>query len=727
MPTIPLASGLGIEVDGTLAPGASLTGLLPAFQQLAPLTLAAVPRAAFDAGLKFSRDLPLPGDLGLSVAANSTAHLTIVRDQGRALDEGDPFESITLGQGETYLAFSFSASIEPGVSLDTGPLSFGFSKGVSHLWKIYRRFPSEALFGASLAQMLHGFFIPSTRDELQLVPEDVVLVFAGSGSITTTASFSVAMPAAPLASLSLPGGQGLNAQPGLSLSLAPSLTLEGGYQVRIRQIPRGEVEIGLYQNKSSTQSLSVSARAALPLRLGSFELTEQLIRVLSARQSVISREEMFAALPDEEDDFKKQRRIERIEEQLRKAVNTKFEASARLSLSKTSSREPVWTYAVDPRVASPAADKAVNAALRGDFRDLIANPPGVRRLSSALAETEARSARLDINLLGLANFTSSTRLVMSSTVEFDDKDQITLVTDTSSVARLEALLLNLGGDGRRLRKLMSESFLIQAAYKASGLSVLPPAFKARHTYFEIHSNTSRGTMRDNLQALQALGLILPEQTASILDANGQFGRTTLYLETAYDDDAIGRLFFDQLGPRAQGKFEEAGRSALGALIAGDENRQLSARFAELSPAADAIWERMKATGTPGLHQVFGIGAVGASGNVPLQVATSDFFAILDWAKAMGDAAQAAAQVRDMLGGREVESTDPRFEAARQLLRRRLSAAVARTSNHFGDPLGLLMIHVASGESGKTGAILVSHATGRLLLGELKETAAGAGS
>lgn len=727
VPTIPLASGLGIEVDGTLAPGATLTGLLPAFQQLAPLTLAAVPRAAFNAGLKFSHDLPLPGDLGLTIAANSTGRLTIVRDQGRALDEGDPFQTITLDQGETYLAFSFSASIQPGASLDTGPLSFGFTKGLSHSWKIYRRFPDEALFGESLAQLLHGFVIPSTRDELRLVPEGVVLVFAGSGSITTSASFSFSMLASPLANLSLPGGLGLNAQPGLSLSLAPSLTLEGGYQVRIRKIAGPEVEIGLYQNKSSTQSLSIAGRAALPLRLGSFELTEQLIRAFAIGQPLVSREEMFAALPDEEDDFKKQRRIELIEEQLRKAVSTKFEASARISLGKTSSREPVWAYSVDPHVASPAADNTVNAALRGDFRDLIANPPGVRRLSSALADTETRSARLDINLLGLANFTSSTRLVMASRVEFDDRDQITMITDTSSVARVEALLANLGGDRRRLRRLMSESFLIQAAYTASGLNILPPRFRARHTYFEVHGNTSRAAMRDNLQALQALGLISPERTAAILDANQQFGRTTLYLETAYDSAAIDRLFFDQLGPRPQRAFEDAGRSALGALIAGDENRQLSARFAQLSPAADAFWEKMKAAGTPGLHQVFGIGAVGASGNLPLQVATSDFFAILDWAKAMRRAAQAAAEVRDMLGNKQVESADPRFETARQLLRARLTAVVARTSPHFGDPLGLLMVHVASSEAAKTGAILLSHATGRLLLGELHETAAAVGS
>jgi len=726
VPTIPLASGLGLEVDGSLAAGASLAALLPSFQQLAPLTLAAVPRSAFDAGLKFSHALPLRGDFGLNIAANSTARLTIVRDQGRALDEGDPFETIALAEGETYLAFAFSASIEPGASLDAGPLSFGFSKGLSHDWKIYRRFPSEALFGESLAQLLHGFFVPSTLDELQSVGDGVVLVFAGSGLVTTTASFSLSMPVASLANFSIPGGQNLSVRPGLSLSVSPSVTLEGGYQVRIRKLGSGEVELGLYNSASKTASLSISGRASLPVKVGSFELTEQFIRALSVGQTVVSREEMFAALPDEGDDFKKQRRIEKMEEQFRKAVTTKFEASARISLGKTSSREPAWTYAVDPRVDSPAAGTAVGAALKGDFSGLRANPVGVRRLSSALAETESQAAKLDVNLIGLANFTSSTRLVLSSNIEFDGNDQITLVTDTSSVARTEALLVNLGGDGRRLRRLMSESFLIQAAYQASGLNILPPSLKARHTYFEIHNKTSRADMRDNLQALQALGLIAPERVAAILAKDEKFGRTTLYVEAAYDNAGIGRLFFDGTGPRPQREFEEAGRGALGALIAGDEHRQLSARFAGLSSAADALWEKMKEEGAPGLHGLFGIGAIGASTNLPLQTATSDFLAVLDWAKSMRAAAEAAREVREILGNRDVESTDPRFEAARQHLRNRLSAVVARTSEHFGDPLGLLMTHVASGESGKIGAILLSEATGRMLLGELKETAAGAG-
>lgn len=727
MPTIPLASGLGLDFDGSLAPGASLATLLPSFQQLAPLTLAAVPRSAFNAGLNFTHDLPLRGDLGLNIAANSTARLTIIRDRGRALDEGDPFETITLGEDETYLAFSFSASIEPGVNLDAGPLSFGFSKGLSHEWKIYRRFSSEALFGQSFGQMLHGFFVPATRRELEQLDDDVVLVFAGSGSVTTSASLSLSMPVTALASVSIPGGQNLTVKPGLSLSVSPSVTLEGGYQVRLRKLDKGEVEVGLYKSTSKTKSLSISGRAALPVRAGSFELTEQFIRALSVGQPLVNREELFAALPDEADEFRKERRIEKMEEQFRKAVNTRFEASARIALSKTTSREPVWTYSVDPRAVSPAADEAVAAALKGDFRELLANPPGVRRVSSALAETESRSAKLDVNLLGLANFTSSTRLVMASNIEFDGKDQITLITDTSSVARTEALLVNLGGDGNRLRRLMSESFLIQAAYKASGLTILPPKLKARHTYFEVDNKTNRAEMRDNLQALQALGLITPEKVAELLETDKSFGRTTMYVEAAYDNTAIESLFFDGGSARSQAKFEDAGRSALGALIAGDENRQLSRRFAGFSLAANGLWERMKVAGAANLHDLFGIGATSVSGNLPLATATSDFFTILAWAKAMHAAAQTALDVRDMLGGdNKVESTDPRFEAARKLLRQRLSDAVAKTGEHFGDPLGLLMVHVASGEAGKIGAILLSHASGRMLLGELKETAAGAG-
>jgi hypothetical protein len=539
--------------------------------------------------------------------------------------------------------------------------------------------------------MLHGFFVPATRRELEQLDDDVILVFAGSGSVTTSASFSLSMPVTALANVSIPGGQNLTVKPGLSLSVAPSLTLEGGYQVRLRKLDKGEVEVGLYNSTSKTKSLSISGRAALPVRAGSFELTEQFIRALSVGQSVVNREELFAALPDEADEFKKHRRIEKMEEQFRKAVNTKFEASARISLSKSSLREPVWTYAVNPAVVSQASDKAIAAALKGNFAELLANPPGVRRVSSALAETESRSAKLDINLLGLANFTSSTRLVVS--VQHRVRRQR---SDHSHHRHFV---------GHPHRGFAGESRRRQQPTPPPDERKLsdPGRLQSQRTHhFSAQAQGSAHLFRNRQQdqprrnARQSAGppgarLVMPEKVAEILETDQNFGRTTMYVEAAYDNAAIESLFFDGGSARSQDKFEDAGRSALGALIAGDEHRQLSSRFAGFSVAANALWERMKVAGAANLHDLFGIGAASASGNLPLATATSDFFAILDWAKTMHAAAQVALDVRNMLGGdQKVESTDPRFEAARKLLRQRLSDAVARTGEHFGDPLGLLM-------------------------------------
>jgi hypothetical protein len=724
MPTIPLATGLGIEVNGSLAPGASLRSLVANFHEFTPLTLAALPRSFLQAGFQVTRDVPLSSGFGFNITAGSSATLTVIRDAGRAIDEADPFPAVIFKDNETCLAFTFQASFEPGITLDSGPASFGFTKGVSHQWTIYRRFPSTEQFGASFTRMLDEFVIPATRAELAALSPDIVLVCYGAGSLTTSAELSLSMTVAPLANLSLPRGRRLSVKPELSMSVAPSFTFKGSYQVRIRKLDTGEVEFGLYQGESATHSLSLSVRASLPARPGSFDLTGQLIRGLSTGNPIVNRDEMFAALPGEDSEFEKQRRVEKLEEQLRSAVNTRFEASAKVALSRMKANQPLWTYAIDPAAASANTDEAVASALKGNFDRLLANPPGVRRLSSALAETLSNSTRFDLNLLGLANFTSAAELVLSSEIQYNHQNQITLITDTASVSRFTALLLNFGRNTRRLQHLCTESFLVRAAYQASGLAILPPRTTSRHTYFELHASTSWEEMRNNLQALRALGLLAEDEATQILALPGPFGRTTLYLEAAYDEAGVAALLFDNGQPRSLEKFQEAGRSALHALIDGDDNRALTRRFTSLTAGGQATWNALTAKGPNAVAEVLGIRLLDIKQRLALETARTDFLAITYWAKAAHKAAVAALETRQLLEGETVSSTDPRFHKARRHLQKSLSKLAEYTGHHFGDPLGLLMMHVAAGHTGKLGAILTSDVTGRRLFGALQESAAG---
>lgn len=719
MPTIPLASGLGLNLDGSLAPGAKIETLFPVFTQFAPLTLATVPRSTFSLGLDFSKSVDIGQDL--SIAPGTTLQIELLKDNGRPLDADDPFSAITIANGDAWLAMTLTASLGASFSLDTGFRPLGLAPKLAHDWKVYRRFSSSRLFGEALAETFHAFVLPLSPVDLTNLSKDVVLVFSGSGSITAKTTVSFALPVTPLAALDLPLGQSLNVTPGASIGLTPSITLEGGYQVRLRRLDDAEVELGVYQRRAHTEKLSLSAKATLSSNLGSFELGSQLISALTIGQPVVNQDEILKALPDDPSDpFAKQRRAENFEKTLRAAVNTKVEASLTASLSHTSLHEPAWTYAIKPNVL---AGDVLKEALHGDYRKLLANPPGARRVSSVLTDTNITTQRLDINLIGLLNFTSVTKLVMSSELDFNDKDQLTLITDTASVSVLEALTINFGKSADRLRSLLNETFLLKAAYQASGLGMLPPTLKSKHTYFEVNADTSREDMRKNLQVLQTLGLTTSDHVNQILEGAANFGRTTFYVQAIYDNDAINDLLFAGKDPKSLRAFEDVARTSLGALIAGDELRAMSRQFTDLGPTADALWNDAKDNG---LKSVFPIPANDSRQNVIRENAVTDFSKLVNWSSALAKTAKAVQAARDTLGHGPVASTDPKFDKVRRNLHHDIGAAASASKEHFGDPLGLVMIHVASGGVGKPGAILTINGKAQTF-GSLAQTAAAAGA
>ncbi|MGH9674903.1 MAG: hypothetical protein ACRD44_17155, partial [Bryobacteraceae bacterium] len=254
--------------------------------------------------------------------------------------------------------------------------------------------------------------------------------------------------------------------------------------------------------------------------------------------------------------------------------------------------------------------------------------------------------------------------------------------------RLRALLANLGGDGKRLRRMLSENFLIEAAYQAAGGKLLPPEFLSRHSYLEIHDSTNRAGMKNNLDVARVLGLISRDEQSRRLGDGGGFGRTTFYAETRYGSAAVRRMFLDAGGQaRPVDEYEVLGRSALGALLAGDEDQQMRLRVADLGLAGDDLWRRMKQTGNVNAFApLFGFPA--GSIDPRVAAASADYFAITGWAEAMHNTGLALADAA----------------ASREALKERLGDVVKRTGEHFGDPLGMIMVYLAADENAARRAI-----------------------
>jgi hypothetical protein len=88
-------------------------------------------------------------------------------------------------------------------------------------------------------------------------------------------------------------------------------------------------------------------------------------------------------------------------------------------------------------------------------------------------------------------------------------------------------------------------------------------------------------------------------------------------------------------------------------------------------------------------------------------------AITDWTAGMNAAGAAIPEVEQALASGAVNPDDPRLTAARTRLKSRLADAVQSTHEHFGDPLGMIMVYLASGENAEKRVIVTGDQIERL--------------
>ena len=704
MARIAIGKELGIDIDGSLSPGARISSLIPDLSRFKDLSLDAL--VLQKASIKFSIDRPITtrmGDLGLTFGASISTNVEVLTDKESLGLDGDPFSTLQVNQNELYLGLKLSCDVNPEISAGVGPAVFGFSANREFDIACFRRFvrgtAGYPTFGRALGLLLGSFSIPRNASELTQVDEDTVLLIRGSGELSFSASISMETPVQSIAATSIGFGNEMQVQAGGAFGVQAKFSLQGEYGIRLRQPQQKKVELGIYRAERRRSELSVSAQVGLTAGTGDFDLLEKLIDSLS-RKPEADKNELNTAIPGDEDDEAKRTEILDFQSQLQSAASGKLEAAITAGISQLRESEPMWMFEIDTSDALPSAARdAITRALGGDFRSLTTNPrslePSVTETANVLTITRANELRIQLNLFGIVNALSIVQIARVATIERNASGDITLITDVSDVKRLSALMLNAGWDAKRLRRLLSEEFLLSATYRVAGVGVLPPEFHAQQTYFQIKSASSIDEVHAHLDIARILGLLSRDEEDQNLQ-NLKPGRITLFAQTSYSGDDVGKTFLDDAGGcRAVPYFENAGRSALGALIAGRPGQEFRAMFASLG-SGDALWQKMKDTGNVSeFGPLFGL----ASGELDPRIATvgTDYLVITSWAKAMSNAARAIYQVESLLSGSSSAPEDERFSRARGELSKRMTEVTRDTHDEFGHPLGLLMVYVASGQ------------------------------
>jgi hypothetical protein len=698
LPSINITDQIALNIIAELSPFSSwlkyageLPGIILTGSDLSQLPLLRLSDPAVHSlqpALSFQKPFGL-GKSGtqLIIGAEAGGSLQVIPrtlSQTALFPEDDYGEAIEIPEGMCYLALGFGGTVNAGVQKASGALTFGFDASSVLRIDSYRPFSagSDALTIAEAVRRSVGeFVIPADAGDLKALPAGVIVAVTGRGSLKFSSSANLLAIANPLATLAAPSPvPSLAVTATGSVSVGASWEISTEYQVRAQKLETGHVRLGWYRKRDSDFTVTADASAGILAGTGQTDLFHSVIAAISSSAKVDLQELQNAGLSTAQ--------LAAIEDVVKSAVNRNLELSVSAEFGSLNESEAAFLYEVDPGALDATGEDALRTALAGDLGPLSGSgepPAGVTEVRSILSKTRASHIALKVNLLGIFNFASVSRLALNGTVTFAPSTGELVIADEATASRIQTLALNFGADEEKLRHVMAESFLITAAYRGSRSVVSPPELSSAHVYLRLDNSAGRGDLRRAAAISPALGL----KEASIPAGISSFGRTCVSAEARYNDAAARALFLTADGaPRDHRDYETAGRRAIALLVLPDGSDAF-----RLRPATDdQLWSQMVDKGPSNFNQL--LPQAEADGVRP------DYLAIRWWADSMRSTAEILAQMDLVTGQSGIAPADPHFEKLRAQLASHLRDVAAKAHEQFGAPWGLVAMFLVSAEKAR---------------------------
>jgi hypothetical protein len=693
MPNIKITDQLGATIDAQLAPASTwlqygrtlpaTLGLLlkgASVPKLQLLTLSDPAVRSIEPGLAFQQPVSLGQDvpaLTIDVDAGGSFRILSRTAESSVLFSPDDYgDNIEIPAGACYVAVGFHASAGVGIAGGSSALQFGIDAGAGIAIESFRQFPAgqnAPTIAAALGTSIGEFVIPARAEDFASIPQGVIVTIAGHGSLKFSGTANLLAVANPLATVALPSPlPALSVAQGASVTVRASWEISSEYQVRVQKTGADTVRMGWYRKHDSAFDITATASAGISAGTESTDLWPTLIKAISSDADADLDQLQKAGLPAEQ--------AEEFEDAVHGAVNRKLELSLAAKFGSLSKDEAAFLYDVDLAALDDAAKSAVNAALRGDLgrlADLDSLPAGITGIRSILSKVKESSFALKINLLGIFNYGSVSKLALAGRVTFTPSTGELVIADEATASRIQSSAVNFGADEDKLRHLLAESFLITAAYRGSRSVVSPPSLASSHLFFDMKAEADRDDMRRDAAIVAALGFTAP----AIPDGVADFGRTSVLAEAGYDD-ALSHSLFEH----SHAEYEAAGRRAIRALVLPDGDDSF-----RLKPATDdALWARMSDLGPPSFRLLFPEEQVGA--------VTADYLAIQWWADSMCTAGEILARMTQ-----QADPSSAGFAELRGDLASCLRDVAAKAHEQFGTPWGLVAMFLASGSAAAASA------------------------
>jgi hypothetical protein len=714
MPKIKLTDRLGFEIDAEINPDSSIAKYIKQltqfkfpklnFAELQNLTLDQAPVKSLVTGIAFEQPLDIGVDGSeMKIGAGVSGSLQLLTAKNKQVFDPEIFgDAIHITDNQTYLGIATSATLSTGIAHETGKLSFGFDAGSKVTLTTYRLFEKPApggfpKFVDALKETASGFTIPGDLEDLKKMAVGTVATVEGSGSIKFSASVELLSVVNPLATLNLPNPVGtVKVTSGNAIKVGASFEIFGAYQVRAQKTEANKVRLGYYKKRGTEFKLKASAAVGLSAGPGDFDAIAPLLKAISSDPALDLEELKKGGLSEPQ--------IAAIKKALEDGISRKLEVALGFEFSSTRTQEAAFLFEIEISKLNDTGRKSLENALDADLSNLVKReeqlPAGITLVRSILTEVEKKQHALKFNLLGIYNFISVSKLILSGTLLFEPITGDVIITDKVTASRIAASTINFAADKKKLRKVLAESVLITAVYRCSQQLMQQPELKIAHSYFELHGNTDKTKMENNLDVFEALGLMTASEKDKLLGPAKQFGRTTFYVETAYDDEVVNDLFLKDDKPRAQIEYENAGRKAVDLLVQRGEKED-HRRLPVIDPG---LWKEMTSKGQPAFKTIAKLKNLSAD---KLGAIITDFSVIIWWAESMAEMSKKLAAIRGFIKSNPGASPeDPTFKALRKDLAEKLKDVASKTKSQFGDPWGLVAMDQCSGQRAVAHALIV---------------------
>ncbi|HEY1985141.1 MAG TPA: hypothetical protein VGG85_07015 [Terracidiphilus sp.] len=640
----------------------------------------------------------------LTLIVNATA--------GSNLMDDDSFPAELAVPTQTgYVGMEVTGSLDLGLCGSAGGLTFGIDANQSISIEYLKAFPlnaGEPTLGAAAGQMLSSFVIPAQIADLERLHAGDVCMVSGEGCLKVSGGFDVTAPINPLASVKLPLGVGnIDVQDGVMAGVTASFNLRGGFQIRVRMLANGAVELSYFKHRGTAWEADLSGSAGVQVELGSTDLLAALLGAISKTHFDPN---MLSGLTSEE--------AESFQSAIKKGIDHSLEGSLAIALSTTADDAAAFQYELDLGLFDATATAAVSSALRGDLSGLTllearVQPggmiaPGVKLLNSLLTQMRSRGATLNVNLLGIVNLTSISKLVSQCEflTEYGSGDLV--IKETASGDHISAIV-NPMDRQEALRRAIFDSVMVTTTYMVSQ-AVSLPVLKCGCAHFADNANTNSQTLSDYLNWFIALDLLSMNDRQQVLSKFSHGETSSCVVRIDLDDASCESLFLNASGDlRAEQDYQETGRKALLSLLDSTDSDIDAVRARMLS---DPLWQQAANIGpSPALQTVLPISSTDPRFGLVLPDVIGDVYQVLQWAHGMRKAGEALQDMRTFLAGRDPSSlaNDSDFAQRRDQLQKRMSGVVSTAQMRFQEPWGLVsLFHAAS----------AAHASGLMRAGSL---------